>query len=144
RSGIRGLALDERLAAVGLGKIRAGVRMRVIDDGEREPLVDQAIEPQRVERVHIVCVAGRARERHGIARVHLVLHVATWHVATLRASDENDAAALVGVFLDGLALDRRQLLGRDQHAPPANAGMITTSSPSFSGVPRPSMASLLT
>ena len=118
--------------------------MRVVDDGEGEALVDHSIEPERIERVHVIGVARRARKRHGVARVHLVLHVAARQVAALGAAHEDHAAALVRVLGDRLPLDRGRLFGGDQHAPPASAGMIATSSPSLSGVPRPSIASLLT
>ena len=76
--------------------------------------------------------------------MHLVLHVAARHVPALGAAHQDHAAALVRILGDGLLLDRGELFPRDQHAPPASAGMIATSSPSLSGVPSPSIASLFT
>src|SRR5207248_1874783 len=101
-------------------------------------------QPQRVERIHVVGVARRARKRDRITRVHLVLHVATRDVPALGVTDQDDAATFVRVLRDRLPLEGGELVGGDQHAPPARAGMIATSSPSFRGVLNPSMASLFT
>src|SRR5438093_6866061 len=83
-----------------------------------------------------------ARVAHRVLGVEIVLRVAAPHEAPLGAPYDDHTARLVRVLLDRLAADRRELLRRDDHRPPARAGMIATSSPSLSGVASPSSESI--
>src|SRR5918996_3322178 len=150
RARVCGLAAHQGLAAVGLREVGAGVDVRVIDDRNAEALPLEVADPEQVLGVDVVRRAGIARMAPRVALVQLVLGVPAAEQLPLAAAAQDDTARLEGVFLGGLRANRLELSGRDDHPPrsqrrpPARAGMIATSSPSFSGVSRPSMGSLLT
>ena len=117
--------------------------MRVIDDGHREALGLEPADPQQVGGVDVVGGTGVARMADGILGVELVLGVLAAHQTPLGAARDDHAARLVRVLLDRLAADRLQLVrAQDHQPPPARAGMIATSSPSFNGVASPCRASI--
>src|ERR671923_2021423 len=97
---IRRLAADQRLAAVGLREVGAGIDVRVVDHRHREPVALELADAQQVLGIDVVRRARIPRVALGIARVQLVLGVAAAQQAPLAAAGQDDAAGLERVLFD--------------------------------------------
>src|SRR5918996_232248 len=142
RARIGRFAADDGLPAVGFGKVRAGVDVRMIDHGDGEAMALEVPDAQQVLGIDVVRGAGIAGVAHGIAAVQLVLSVATAEQPSLGAPAQHHPAGLEGILFDRLGADRVELGRGQDHAPPASAGMMATSSPSPRGVPSPPSSSI--
>src|SRR5687767_5631799 len=114
----------------------------MIDDGDPEAIAFQPADLQEVRGIDVVRGARVARISLGVATVQVVLHVAAADEPALPAAGDDDTARLARILADGVITDLTQLVGGHDHQPPASAGMIATSSPSFTGVCRPARSSI--
>ncbi len=166
------LAVHQGVALVRLREVRAGIDVGVIDRRHAIALGLAPADGEQVAGIDVVRGARVARVALGILAVQLVLDVPARQQESLRRrarAGEHHPATLGGILVDGLRLDSRVFLRGQRHAgspataigarrgpacpparpacPPARAGIIETSSPSFSAVASPfsdSMASLFT
>src|SRR5206468_10206455 len=114
---------------VGLREIRSDVDVGMIDDVDAIPLPLAETDLQQVLVPDVVGGPGVAGVPDRVLRVEGVLDVPARVDAPVRLAalaDQDDSAALGGLFGLGLPPDDRELFSSQQHAtdPPASAGMI--------------------